>query len=329
MKQFFRFLFTLIFLGCFSFIQAQQRFSPNDYINRYKDDAIKDMQRTGVPASITLAQGILESESGNSDLAQIANNHFGIKCHNEWSGPTFHKDDDAKNECFRKYGTALESFDDHSYFLRSRDRYAFLFDYDIKDFKNWAHGLKSAGYATNPRYAHQLIKLIEDYNLAQFDENGKNIPISKPAENTSPVIASKDKNAVIEEVIKPTVKNPEPIISPTIFADRNNVKYIISKRNDSWLSIAKENEMMLWQVLKYNDVDKSDPLTEGTIVYIKPKRASASQDYHVVKSGDTMWSISQLYAVKLQKLYKKNLMEPGSQPEVGAKIWLKETKPGA
>ena len=162
-----------------------KRMSSQDYIARYKDDAIRDMQKTGVPASITLAQGMYESENGNSRLAREANNHFGIKCHKEWSGPTFIKDDDTKNECFRKYETVLESYDDHSNFLRTRERYRFLFDYEITDYKKWAYGLKKAGYATNPEYANKLIRIIEDNNLNELDFAGTSATVPKPATSTN------------------------------------------------------------------------------------------------------------------------------------------------
>src|SRR5688572_10814709 len=170
-------LFLSLLFQSLSIGQPPARITVPEYIQKYREDAIKDMHKMGVPASITLAQGILESESGNSDLARLANNHFGIKCHSDWTGATFHKDDDAKDECFRKYNSVLESFDDHGRFLRERSRYAFLFDYAISDYKNWAHGLKKAGYATNPRYADLLIKLIEEHDLDVYDKGGRNIPV--------------------------------------------------------------------------------------------------------------------------------------------------------
>ena len=158
---------------------GHKKLTTEDYINRFRDDAINDMMHTGVPASITLAQGILESSSGNSMLAREANNHFGIKCHSDWRGERVYKDDDAKNECFRKYPTALASFKDHSRFLRERSRYAFLFDYRITDYKAWAKGLKKAGYATNPRYADHLIRIIEQHELYQYDKGGRKVPLNE------------------------------------------------------------------------------------------------------------------------------------------------------
>jgi LysM repeat protein len=155
---------------------AVPRRTPEMYIEKYREAAMSDMRISGVPASITLAQGIYESDCGNSMLAIEANNHFGIKCHREWTGPSFHKDDDAPNECFRKYNTVLESYADHSNFLRTRERYSSLFELPVTDYKGWAHGLKRAGYATNPRYAHKLIEIIERYGLHVYDDPSVNAP---------------------------------------------------------------------------------------------------------------------------------------------------------
>ena len=165
-------LFTFTFLlSTLLFAQAgSKRMTRAEYIATYKDDAIEEMQRTGIPASITLAQGILESGDGNSALARYAKNHFGIKCHSDWKGPTFTMDDDAKDECFRKYRKVIESYKDHSAFLTGRNRYAFLFELKITDYKGWAKGLKKAGYATNPKYPDLLIGIIEKNELYKFDD---------------------------------------------------------------------------------------------------------------------------------------------------------------
>lgn len=332
---------ALLFTSLSIFQINAQQLTPQDYINLYKYDAVEDMLRTGVPASITLSQGLLESESGNSDLARVANNHFGIKCHKEWSGDNFHKDDDEKHECFRKYNSVLESFDDHSNFLKTRDRYSFLFSLDITDYKGWARGLKKAGYATNPQYANKLIDLIERYNLSELDQlkssvgltpssQIKNTPVAIKENIKPPVIASE--KTEIKNLEKPNPVNDTQRTTATIkvkqpfyYADKNNVKYVISIKGDTWMSIADKNEMMLWQVLKYNDAERDDFLPEGTVVYIKPKRANASETFHVVKDGETMRDISQLYAVKLFQLYKKNQMEPGTPLTPGMRIILNDS----
>jgi len=300
-----------------------QRMTTEEYIAKYREDAIKDMVKTGVPACITLAQGILESESGNSKLAQEANNHFGIKCHKEWEGKTFHQDDDARDECFRKYSTVLESYDDHSDFLKTRSRYAFLFELDVTDYKGWAHGLKKAGYATNPNYAHKLIDLIERYNLEAVNNEAIARMNGAPANAAATLVRQvsvKDKNVSAKSDRNvTTVINITP---PTYYAEQNNVKYVVSKKGDTWVSIAKENDMMVWQVLKYNDALRDDELREGTIVYIKPKRHSAQQKFHEVMPGESMRDISQMYAIKLSSLYKKNQIEPGTVVQPGTKLKL-------
>jgi LysM repeat protein len=308
-------LFYRVVFGQTVFAQPDKyRMTQQDYIEKYKEDAIKDMRRTGVPACITLAQGLFESESGNSDLAREANNHFGIKCHKEWTGETFHKDDDEKNECFRKYNTVLESFDDHSNFLRTRDRYAFLFDLEMTDYKGWARGLKKAGYATNPEYAQKLIKIIEDFQLNELEKGEKNLPLIASA-----------KNDPVEPVQKSETKIKAHTQSDTkqYLYSSNDVPYILAKAGDSYFSIANENNIRLWQVLKYNDVEKTDIPKEGEIVYLMPKRASANQKFHVVKEGEDLHFISQLYAVKLKKLYSRNHLSADDKLQEGQKIVLK------
>lgn len=318
-----RSLASVLMLLAVPVLTMAQRMTTEEYISQYREDAIKDMVKTGVPACITLAQGILESESGNSKLAQEANNHFGIKCHKEWEGKTFHQDDDARDECFRKYSTVLESFDDHSDFLKTRSRYAFLFELDVTDYKGWAHGLMKAGYATNPKYAHKLIDLIERYNLEAINNEAIARMNGAPANAAATLVRQvsvKDKN-----VSAKSDRNVTTIINitpPTYYAEQNNVKYVVSKKGDTWVSIAKENDMMVWQVLKYNDALRDDELREGTIVYIKPKRHSAQQKFHVVMPGESMRDISQMYAIKLSSLYKKNQIEPGTVVQPGTKLKL-------
>lgn len=318
-----RSLASVLMLLAMPVLTMAQRMTTEEYIAKYREDAIKDMVKTGVPACITLAQGILESESGNSKLAQEANNHFGIKCHKEWEGKTFHQDDDARDECFRKYSTVLESFDDHSDFLKTRSRYAFLFELDVTDYKGWAHGLKKAGYATNPNYAHKLIDLIERYNLEAINNEAIARMNGAPANAAATLVRQvsvKDKNVSAKSDRNvTTVINITP---PTYYAEQNNVKYVVSKKGDTWVSIAKENDMMVWQVLKYNDALRDDELHEGTIVYIKPKRHSAQQKFHVVMPGESMRDISQMYAIKLSSLYKKNQIEPGTVVQPGTKLKL-------
>jgi len=288
---------------------SEPRMSKVDYISQYSDQAIREMHSSGVPASITLAQGMLESDYGNSPLAKYANNHFGIKCHKGWEGPTFIQDDDERNECFRKYYQAYDSYKDHSEFLRTRDRYASLFELKTTDYKGWAKGLKQTGYATNPKYADLLIRIIEENELNKYDE----------------VVKLKDTElAVTVDKVDMKQDVPEVLSIRSVKVSSNNIKYVIAAKGDSPASIAKKNEMGVWQILKYNDLDKSDPVMEGDIIYLQPKRNYASADLHIVKSGETLHSISQEQGVKIKRLLKMNDLSPNYTPKAGEKLKLRE-----
>ncbi len=304
-------IFLILFLitlnwQCILAQPAERRITREEYIEMYKDDAIKEMLKSGVPASITLAQGILESGDGNSPLAVYAKNHFGVKCHSGWKGKSMRLDDDEKDECFRKYESVYESFRDHSEFLVTRSRYDFLFELKITDYKGWAKGLKKAGYATNPKYADLLIMLIEKNNLDQYDNYAKVPPRKLSKTRTSKVLASSKSTHAIKL--------------------HNRIKYVRAKKGDTFYRITKDYDMNLWQIFKYNDLNKSDVLKAGDIIYLQPKRNKAKEKFHVAKAGETMRDISQLYGVKLKKLYKKNDMFIGTQPNVGDKIYLKYKK---
>lgn len=306
-------LFILILLGfVFSNAQsviaqpAERRITREEYIETYKDDAIREMMKSGVPASITLAQGILESGDGNSPLAVYAKNHFGVKCHSGWTGESMRLDDDEKDECFRKYETVYESFRDHSDFLVTRSRYDFLFQLKITDYKGWAKGLKKAGYATNPKYADMLIMLIEKNNLDQYDNYAKVPPRKLSKKRSAKTLASSKLSRTIKL--------------------HNHIKYIKVKAGDTFYRISQDYEMNLWQIYKYNDLNKGDVLKVGDVIYLQPKKNKSKEEYHIVKQGETMRDISQLYGIKLKKLYKKNLLIMGTQPNVGDKIFLKKKK---
>ncbi len=317
-----------------SFAGDCKKMTRESYIAQYKNDAVKDMKKTGVPASITLAQALLESEDGNSTLAIEANNHFGIKCA-EWTGPTYTKDDDKRDECFRKYNSALESYDDHSSFLKTRDRYAFLFSFDMTDYKAWAKGLKKAGYATNPQYAERLIKIIEDYQLNLLDE-GKNIPLSaNTAVNSTPQppVVTTPSNAVaeVEKKNNGVRKYTIPANEVDIFAKRkvlnnNGVDYVIARKGDNFNSLSKELELGYWQLPKYNEMDGDSPIKEGQIIYIKPKSSETSKAFYVVKDGDTVHSISQELGIKSKYIYKWNNFSDNQEVKSGQKIWLQKHK---
>ena len=296
---------------------AQKRISRQEYIALYSDDAIKEMYRSGIPASITLAQAILESGDGNSALARNANNHFGIKCHSSWRGKTYIQDDDHKDECFRKYKHPLESYRDHSDFLK-RPRYAFLFEYKTTDYKSWAKGLKKAGYATNPKYPQLLIKIIEDNELHKFDvkikvkdlEDLERIAVEVPKEEKEGSAAKGKTASYISAGFK-------------VLKHENNIKYIRPEPGTQLEEIASQLNMGLWQLLKYNDYEKGDKIVEGTIVYLQPKRSKAQEEFHTVKKGETMWEISQQYGIKLKKLYRRNDIPKGGQARVGQRLKLR------
>ena len=288
MKNFF-FLFLI-----FGTIKSQ---TPSDYIRNFKDMAINEMHIYRIPASITLAQGILESGSGMSKLAIEANNHFGIKCHVNWNGQKTYHDDDEKQECFRKYDSAKDSFRDHSIFLSDRKRYSFLFDLRTDDYKGWAKGLQKAGYATSKTYSKKLIELIKKYNLDSFDDSKKN----------NQLFANDDDSN----------KNQK-----TEFLSDNFIKYVIVKQGQTISDIAEKYELWIWEILKYNECDIEVMLIEGDRIYLQPKRKKSKQKTHVVKQGDSMYSISQAYGIKLKFLYKYNRMDIGTEPFIGQKLNL-------
>jgi LysM repeat protein len=306
MKTHFHFSLLFIFSGLICFAQpAERKITPEKYIESYKDEAIQEMLMYNIPASITLAQGMLESGNGNSDLAVYANNHFGIKCHVGWNGPTYIKDDDTKDECFRKYPSVLDSYTDHSRFLKTRSRYASLFELKRNDYKGWAKGLKAAGYATDPKYTKRLLELIEAHKLYQYD--------------------------VLEGVPTITTTYEKPVV-PEKFEPReilrfHLIKYIIVKPGDSFYKIAHDTDKDLWQLYKFNDLDPNAKLIAGQKLYLQPKRSRAKEPFHTVKRGETMRSISQLHGIKLKKLYKKNQMKPGDELKAGDILYLRKNKP--
>lgn len=314
-------LILLVFAANSVFAQpASKRITRSEYIDTYKGEAIKEMHNSGVPASITLAQGILESGDGNSALARYANNHFGIKCHSSWTGETFIQDDDAKDECFRKYKTALESFSDHSDFL-NRKRYAALFELKITDYKGWAKGLKAAGYATNPKYPQLLIRIIEENDLAKYDK----MKAGKQEKEGKSKKVKKDKKQK-EDSPKVTQKSKKRGSHSTKLHE-NNIRYIEVKPEDSFEKIAEEFNMGTWQLYKYNDLSKGKDLFEEGVLFLQPKRGKAKEEYHIARTGETMWDISQQYGIKLSKLLKKNRMFEGDAPKQGDKIYLQKIKP--
>jgi len=280
------------------------------------------MQEYGIPASITLAQGLLESGSGNSELAVNANNHFGIKCHKEWTGETYVMDDDEKGECFRKYASAEESFNDHSLFLTTRPRYASLFSLDIYDYRGWAYGLKAAGYATNPRYAEMLIKIIEDNQLNLYDSGVKREQLL--ADKGTPVPLENESVVTEEKILNKSFEYVEVTTGNRSIYVNNGVRLTYAREGDTPEKIADDLGIHTFQILQYNELGRHQKIEPGTVVYVEPKKKKAKEDFHIVAEGETMHYISQLYAVKLKVLYKKNGITEGHEPKVGEKIYLRK-----
>jgi len=299
---------------------SQKRITTPEYIENYKDIAIKKQKEYKIPASITLAQGILESGSGNSSLARKANNHFGIKCHKGWTGKTYIMDDDTKNECFRKYKKAEDSYRDHSKFLTQRGRYSFLFEYKTTDYKKWAYGLKKAGYATNPKYPQLLIKIIEKYNLNKYDRNQKRKSGKSKTDKTKT-----DKSTSYATISIANFKQVNDWSSGRKIFKNNGKKLIVIEKGDTFNGLAKEFEVYSWQFYSYNELKKNHMLMIGEIIYLEKKKRKADNKYkyHVVKSGETMHKISQLFGVRAKRLYKMNNLPAGVQVEVGTKIRLR------
>lgn len=297
------------------------RLTAEDYITRWKDVAVMKMKEHGIPASITLAQGLLESGNGNSMLAREANNHFGIKCHSDWTGPKVYHDDDKKNDCFRKYKDASQSFEDHSKFLH-RPRYAALFQLEVTDYKGWAHGLKKAGYATDPSYPQKLINLIERYELHKLDR-GVDVAYRKPdatpaagRSTTTTTTKPRGRSSGGGDVI--TIGAARPV---ELFEGR--IKFVRAKAGDDLRKLARELEMTHGMLARWNDMDKEAALAEGQVVYIQPKRNAAKGAItHTATAGETLWDVSQRYGVKLARLSKYNELPWDARLAPGQKVHL-------
>ena len=295
------FSFLCIFIASQTVISQNMTWNQRyqDYFDKYKDVAVEQMLKYHIPASITLAQGVLESGAGKSELATRANNHFGIKC-NGWTGRKSYHDDDEMNECFRAYDNVYESYRDHSVFLTTSKRYSSLFELKLTDYKGWARGLKACGYATSPTYANKLIEIIQLYKLYQYD-------------------TAKDYDKFQTQQVK-SGDNRQ------IYAFNKNY-YLKARRGDTFRSIAQEVGISYRKLAKYNERDKRDVLEEGEIVWLKKKQNKAPKNYkghlHYVKNGESMYSISQLYGIKLKKLYKLNDLPPTYQIRVGDALRLR------
>ena len=315
-----RFVILILCLACMS---AYAVHAPKDdkspqeiYIEKYSSLAVEEMYRSGIPASITLAQGLLESGNGCSELALKSNNHFGIKCHNNWEGKKVYYDDDAKGECFRKYPKPEDSYRDRSDFLRYRARYRFLFDLEHTDYEGRAHGLKKAGYATDPKYPQKLIRLIEEYELYRFDvrDDHKKVRPESPAqiEKVEPLTGRK------QEIFQFSLSRQMYSI--------NGVPFVYSIEGESYASIAARYNLFLKEILRYNDLKEDQTLYPGTVVYLQKKKKQAARglDKHVVESAETLNEIAQRYAVRLSSLCRMNRFPEGYIPKEGEVIILRK-----
>lgn len=318
---------TLLLFSLLGF--ANERISSEDYIDQWKITAIEQMNSHAIPASITLAQGILESGSGNSQLAKNANNHFGIKCHKVWTGKTFYQDDDEKDECFRSYEHAAQSYEDHSDFLTSRQRYSDLFKLKITDYVGWAKGLKRAGYATNPKYADLLIQIIKRYNLDQYDKMPL-LPIEIEREKEQKELTASRQKDTPHTVFTATEKSAESSNETAnihkVQLNKNRTRYILVEEGDTFYRISKEFNMGLWQLYKYNELGKRDVLTKGEIIYLDPKRSRASRgnNVHLCKEDMSLREVSQHEGIKLKKIMQYNVStDPDKVLPKGTKVILR------
>ena len=356
-------LFILLcFIGFTKISWAQDSTAILEYISTYKDLAIQEMQRTGVPASIKLAQGIHETFAGTSDLVRRSNNHFGIKCKDTWTGASVRHTDDARNECFRKYISAIDSYRDHSDFLKNSPRYISLFSLEPTDYQDWAYGLKKAGYATNPRYAEVIIKLIEDYNLQDYTmialgkTNPKEdviakttVPIESPKKEeavksygvskTEPVTVTKDgfldmeMQVKKEEPIKQEIKQAEKVIEQPKYPDGefkiNETRVAYVKGGTSFLAIAQQYNISLAWLFDFNDIRQKETLDKDQLIYLQRKRKTGNNEFHIVKPGETLYDIAQTEAIRIESLLEYNMLNSSMQPAIGEQLYLRTKAPAA
>jgi len=335
----FALLLAAVLSFSFTFSQAQSTDAILAYITRYKDLAIAEMKRTGVPAAITLAQGIHETEAGTSVLVRKSNNHFGIKCKDEWRGQSVSHDDDARGECFRKYSAPEDSYRDHSDFLRNRPNYASLFTLDPTDYQGWAYGLKKAGYATNPKYAQVLIKLIQDYNLEDYtliamdkmkEQDGvaksevstEKSPSTLQVKNNNNEKGTETANAD-SKMERDTHSDVSEVNYPTGEFKINDTRVIYAKRGTSYLTIAQQYEIPLARLFEFNDLKQQEVTATDQLVFIQRKRKTGEHEFHTVQPGETVNDIAQSEALRLESLLEYNNITSNMQPAPGEVLYLR------
>ncbi len=323
-----RLAFLLILITRFFVGYAQPSSAIATYVNTYKDLAIAEMQRTGVPAAITLAQGIHESGAGQSVLVQSSNNHFGIKCKSNWTGESVKHDDDERAECFRKYPKAEDSYKDHSDFLKNGQRYAFLFQLDPADYTGWANGLKKAGYATNPKYPQVLIKMVEEYGLQEYTL----IAMGKLPPNDNILVVVNEKEPI----------NPAPVVEiplqektndkkevaiavnnyPTGKFLINETKVVYVKKGTSYFAIAKEYDVDLSKIFEFNEMPKAELADKDQLIYLQRKRKTGADEFYVIKPGETLYDIAQVQGIRLESLRELNWLNENDKPAIGQRLSL-------
>ncbi|MES2006453.1 MAG: glucosaminidase domain-containing protein [Bacteroidota bacterium] len=340
----------IVFIGLLLSLAVQaQKEKAEAYIHTYKELAITEMMRSGVPACITLAQGILESQSGESNLAKVSNNHFGIKCKTEWTGAKTYHDDDEKGECFRVYSSVEDSYKDHSDFLKNRPNYAFLFKLDPTDYEGWATGLKKAGYATSPTYPQKLLKVIHDYNLQQYSLDAiarlQSPAATQPLVNTTTAIVpepvAKQPETVLptpdDRIIKEAAAKEEPIATEVTAAVKvkktnnypagifsiNHTRVMYALEGVSLLSLANQYDIPLSRLIEFNELKEMDVLDTDRLLFIERKPKKGASDFHVVVEGESLYDISQLEGVRLESLLEYNHLSKGTAPVKGNKLFLR------
>ena len=325
MKRILFFLISILFFITASAQTAQQQALADAYLEKYASFAVEEMHRSGVPASITLAQGMLESSYGRSELAVKANNHFGIQCHGDaWKGKRYEHMDAGELRQFRKYNSVLESYEDHSNFLSKGKRYSALFELKITDYKGWAHGLKKAGYAEDPEYAHKLIRVIEMYGLDKYDTMTDVKVTEKKKDQTvkeKPVVVAVQKEEPLTDRQRRTYRYN---LTREMYS-QNGVPFIYAYEGERYSDIARQYGLFLREVLSFNDAPEDCELPCGAVVYLQAKKRKAAKEYeeYVVEEGMGMREISQKFAVKLKKLYRMNDVDEEYVPQVGDTIRLR------
>lgn len=324
LKKIFSLLALIVVFVASSYAQT---ITPEQYIQLYKDFAMREMKRMGVPAAITLAQGLLETENGNSDLLKKSNNHFGIKCKSTWTSGSVTHDDDETGECFRLYKDAEESYRDHSNFLRGSDRYAFLFALDPTDYKGWAYGLRKAGYATNPKYPLILIKNIEQYNLQQYSLlAAREVPTFE--ESKSPdekeTVTTVTKAAPAVNFFEKENSNEQIATQASFKVDYiNGHKCLFAKKGISLLAIATQNDINLNKLLEYNDLDNDGILEDDRVIFLQRKSTRGINDFYIVQQEKTLYDVAQANGIQLQSLLDYNNLKKDGDVQRGAKLYLK------